>query len=105
MNLYHIYRAEDLLVLRTKNMQYLWCQNHLLILILDLKETSPEEIQVPENNEISINYVHIREIFYQNKIFINDVFTFKVAFGIIISDDEIKPQTIADCRNRNDWPI
>ena len=46
------------------------------------EEASPEEIQVPRNNEISINYVHTWEILDQNKIVINDIFAFKVAFGI-----------------------
>ena len=50
-----------------------------------------EEIQVPRNNEIFINYVHIGEILDQNKIVINDVFAFKVAFDITRSDNEIEP--------------
>ena len=69
------------------------------------EEASLEEIQVPENNKISINYVHTREILYRNKIVINDVFEFKVAFGITRSDDEIEPQTVEECRHKNDWPI
>jgi hypothetical protein len=38
----------------------------------------------------------------QNKIIINDVFVFKVAFGTTNSDDEIEPQTIEEYRHRND---
>ena len=41
----------------------------------------------------------------QNKIIINDVFLFKVAFGITRSNGEIKPQTIEEHRYRNDWSI
>jgi hypothetical protein len=68
------------------------------------EEAFLEEIQVSRNNKISINYVHIWEILDWNKIFINDVFAFKVVFGINRSDDEIEPQTIEECRHRNDWP-
>jgi hypothetical protein len=41
----------------------------------------------------------------QNKIFINDAFALKVAFGIIKRDDKIEPQTIEECRYRNDWSM
>ena len=67
-----------------------------------LKEISSKKIQVPRNNKIFINYVHTREILDQNKIIINDVFVFKVAFGTTNSDDEIEPQTIEEYRHRND---
>ena len=50
-----------------------------------------EENQVLGNNEISINYVHIGEILERDKIIIDDVFAFKVAFGITRSDDEFEP--------------
>ena len=64
-----------------------------------------EENQIPGNNEISINYVHTGEILERDKIIIDDVFAFKVAFGITGSDDEFEPQTIDECQNRNDWAM
>jgi hypothetical protein len=39
----------------------------------------------------SINYVHIGEILDQNKIIKNNVFAFKISFGITRNDDEIEP--------------
>jgi hypothetical protein len=33
------------------------------------------------------------------------MFSFKVAFDIIRSNDDIEPQTIEECRRRNDWPM
>jgi len=54
------------------------------------EEAFLEEIQVSGNNKISINYVHIWEILDRNKIIINDIFAFKVSFGITRSD-EIEP--------------
>ena len=38
-----------------------------------------------------------------DKIIINYVFAFKVAFGITRSDDEFEPQTVKECQRRNDW--
>ena len=58
-----------------------------------------------ENNEISINYVHTWEILNRKKIVINNIFAFKVAFGITRSDDKIEPQTVKECWHRNDWSI
>ena len=49
------------------------------------KETSPKEINIFGNNEISINYVHIGEILDQNKIFINNVFT----LSLILASPEV----------------
>lgn len=39
-----------------------------------LEKLPPEEEQVPENNEISINYISIGEILDRNKIVIDNIF-------------------------------
>ena len=70
-----------------------------------LKQEFPEEEQVPRNNKILINYVSIGEILERNKIVVNNIFSFKVAFDITRSNDDIEPQTVEECRHRNDWPI
>ena len=71
-----------------------------------LEELSPEEDQVPENNEISIHYVHIGEIWDRNKIVVDNIFSYKVALDITRSNDnEYEPQTIDECQCRNDWPM
>ena len=42
----------------------------------------------------------------RNKIIVNYIFSFKVAFDITRSnDDEIEPKTVEECRRRNDWPM
>jgi hypothetical protein len=70
-----------------------------------LEELSPEEKQVPENDEISIHYVSTGEIWDRNKIVVDNIFSFKVALDITRSNDhEIEPQTVEQCRRRNDWP-
>jgi hypothetical protein len=53
------------------------------------KVVSLKEIQVLKYNKISIKYIHIGEILDRNKIVINNVIAFKVAFDITRNDDEI----------------
>ena len=70
------------------------------------EELSLEEKKVPRNHEISIHYVSIWEILDRNKTVVDNIFSFKVALDITRSnDDEIEPQTVEECRRRNDWPI
>jgi hypothetical protein len=69
------------------------------------EELPPEEEQVPENNEISINYVSTGEILDRNKIVVDNIFSFKVAIDITRSNDDIEPKTVEECRRRNDWPM
>ena len=66
------------------------------------KELALEEAQVPENFEISINYVHNREKWDRNKVIINNIFVFQIALGIIRNDENPEPQNEEECRNRND---
>ena len=63
-----------------------------------------EEAQVPENCEISISYVHMREKWDRNNIAINNIFTFQVASDIIRNNEDLKPQNVEEYRHRNDWP-
>ena len=57
-----------------------------------LEGLSPEKDQVLENNEISINYLSIRDIWDRNKIVADKVFSFKIAIDIIGSNDlEMEP--------------
>jgi len=75
-----------------------------------LEEESPEELfpgeeQVPENNDISINYISTGEILDRNKIVVDNIFSFKIAFDITRSNDDIEPQSVEECRYRNDWSM
>ena len=61
------------------------------------KEIALKEVQVPENYEISINYVHNREKWDQNKVVINNIFSFQAALDIIRNDEDLKPQNVEEC--------
>ncbi|GKB23158.1 retrovirus-related pol polyprotein from transposon TNT 1-94 [Tanacetum coccineum] len=84
--------------------------------ILEVKET-PEgsqeetldmtilkESQVPENDEISINYNMSRKVWNRNEINVDDIFTYNVALEVMENDDDQEPKSVQECRKRNDWP-
>ncbi|KAM1397420.1 hypothetical protein ACFX2I_015002 [Malus domestica] len=64
----------------------------------------PEETEVYESKEISINYVCTNELWDRNAIIIDDMFAFAIATEIILSDD-IKPRYVDEYRHRQDWPM
>ena len=66
------------------------------------KEIGHEEAQISENYEISINYVHNREKWDQNKVVINNIFYFQLALDIIRNDEDPESQNVEECPNRND---
>ena len=68
------------------------------------EQIAPEEVHVPENNEISISYVHRGEKWDRNNFNVNNIFAFQVALDIIQNDDDPEPQNTNECRQRNDWP-
>ena len=69
-----------------------------------IEQKAPKEAQVPKNCEISVSYVHTREKWDRNNIFINNIFTFQVAYEVIRNDENTEPRNVEECRHRNDWP-
>ncbi|CAA7060846.1 unnamed protein product [Microthlaspi erraticum] len=71
-------------------------------------ERSPEEtlhmteIQVPENEEISINYVMSGIKWNRKEIDVDEIFAYNVAIDIM--DEDHEPTSIAECMQRIDWP-
>ena len=62
-----------------------------------------EEMQIYVNEEISINYACIGEIWDHTKMSITNLFSFAVVTKIL-SDDDLESHTIDECRRRHDWP-
>ena len=67
-----------------------------------IEQKAPKEAQVPKNCEISVSYVHTREKWDRNNIFINNIFAFQVASDIIRNDENLKPQNVEEYRHKND---
>ena len=61
------------------------------------------EAKVLENYEISMNYVHNGKLLDRESTEIDDVYAFSVAFDIIMNSDP-EPQSVEECRQRDDWP-
>ena len=57
----------------------------------------------PMNEEISINYMNQGEIWDRRNTLVSNAFSFQVATDIIRNDEYQEPQTINECRNRQDW--
>ncbi|GJW23274.1 retrovirus-related pol polyprotein from transposon TNT 1-94 [Tanacetum coccineum] len=63
-----------------------------------------EEPQVPENEEISINYIMSRKVWNRNEIDVDDIFAYNVALEVMENDEDQEPKSMQECRYRNDWP-
>ena len=61
------------------------------------EQISPKEVKVPENFEISINYVHNSKQLDRNKVIINNIFSFQMELDIIRNDENPKPQNVEEC--------
>ena len=62
-----------------------------------------EDAQVLANDEISINYASIGELWDRTKVVINEVFCFAVAIEILKEDDDHEPRSVDECCSKHDW--
>ena len=67
------------------------------------EQIASEEVQVLENNEISVIYVHRGEKWDRNNFDVTNIFAFQVALDIIQNNDDPEPQNTNEYRQRNDW--
>ena len=70
----------------------------------DDKQKATEEVQVPENYEMSMTYVHKGYKCDRNDIAINNILAIQVALNIIRNDEDPKPQNVEECRHINYFP-
>ena len=90
----------------TKSPKYEPLEEELSPKVESPKELSLEEKQISGNHEISIHYVSIGEIWDKNKIVVDNIFSFKVAFNTTRSNDvEFEPRIVEECQRKNDWPM
>ncbi|KAI3692362.1 hypothetical protein L6452_32176 [Arctium lappa] len=64
----------------------------------------PEEPQVPENEEISINYIMSRKVWNRNKTDVDDIFAYNIALNVIENEEDQEPKSVNECMHRKDWP-
>ncbi|CAM9000605.1 unnamed protein product [Rhodiola kirilowii] len=66
------------------------------------KETEDEDKDIDDNFEMSINYASTGVGWYRDEVNLNDIFAYSVALEVTGEDDD-DPQTIDECRHRDDW--
>ncbi|KAJ0575449.1 putative RNA-directed DNA polymerase [Helianthus annuus] len=71
--------------------------------IIPEENENPEDALVPNENEISINYVQNSTIWNRNETRVNDIFAYAIATDVINDNDYI-PKTLEECMYRTDWP-
>ncbi|KAI3735382.1 hypothetical protein L6452_14878 [Arctium lappa] len=64
----------------------------------------PEELQVPENEDISINYIMSRKVWNRNKTDVDDIFAYNIALNVIENEEDQEPKSVNECMYRKDWP-
>uniref|UniRef100_A0A251S8S4 Putative reverse transcriptase, RNA-dependent DNA polymerase n=1 Tax=Helianthus annuus TaxID=4232 RepID=A0A251S8S4_HELAN len=62
-----------------------------------------EEKPVPNEIEISINYVQDSTMWNRNKTRVDDIFAYAIATDVINENDYVS-KTLEECMHRNDWP-
>ena len=63
----------------------------------------PEETEVPNESEISINYVQNCTIWNRTKTRVDENFAYAIAIDVLNEEDYV-PKSFEDCMHRNDWP-
>ncbi|KAK4391512.1 Retrovirus-related Pol polyprotein from transposon RE1 [Sesamum angolense] len=66
------------------------------------KDSKHNEQDLDDSYEMSINYAHNSLGWYRKEIEMNDIFAYSIAVKIIDEYDN-DPQTMAECRYRNNW--
>ncbi|KAI3821171.1 hypothetical protein L1987_08729 [Smallanthus sonchifolius] len=61
------------------------------------------EHKVPENEEISINYIMSRKVWNRNQIDVDDTFSYNVALEIMENNEDHEPISVEECKQRHDW--
>ncbi|KAJ9561391.1 hypothetical protein OSB04_006551 [Centaurea solstitialis] len=64
----------------------------------------PEEPQVLENEEISINYSMSRKVWNRDKTDVDDMFAYNVALNVMENEEDQEPKSVDECMHRKDWP-
>ena len=74
--------------------------NYEIITLVEasIEQFSHEIVQVHNNEEMFINYIHKGKIWDRNTTLIYDVFSFQVAMDIISNDEDQEPQNMNECR-------
>ena len=62
-----------------------------------------EDKTTEDNNEISINYVMTSKRWNQTNVVVDSIFAYNVALDIVSENEDYKPKSVEECRQRKDW--
>ena len=62
------------------------------------------ELETQGNNELSINLRDVETNMNRSEIVVDYVFAYNVATNIMQDNEDHEPQSVIECRQRNDWP-
>ena len=62
------------------------------------------ELETQGYNELSINLRDVETNMNRSEIVDDYVFAYNVAINIMQDNEDLEPQSIIECRQRNDWP-
>ena len=83
--------SKDTIPIKRKSVKFNYPENHTNVKVLNdelIEQLSHEIVQVHNNEDISINYIHRGKIWDRNTTLIDDVFYFQVAMDIISNDED-----------------
>ena len=61
------------------------------------------ELETQRNNELSINLRDVETNMNRSEIEVDYVFAYNVATNIMQDNEDHEPQSVIECRQRNDW--
>ena len=61
------------------------------------------ELETQGNNELSINLKDVETNMNRSEIVVDYVFAYNVATNIMQDNEDHEPQSVIECRQRNDW--
>ncbi|XP_076952863.1 uncharacterized protein LOC143626771 [Bidens hawaiensis] len=62
-----------------------------------------DEHKVPENKEISINYIMSRKVWNRSQVEVDEIFSYNVALKIMENNEDHEPVSVDECKQRHDW--
>ena len=62
------------------------------------------KLETQGNNELSINLKDVETNMNRSEIVVDYVFAYNVATNIMQDNEDHEPQSVIECRQRNDWP-
>ena len=70
------------------------------------EDMTQEKTKVPNSSEdeISLNYVMSEKFWNRDKVIIDDAFAYNLVIEVMDKNEDKKPHSIEECKEKKDWP-